>query len=325
MERQSLFLLLLLLIVFLTGACRQQAAEPKRVFYLNSYHAGYGSSDDVMQGIKKTLDGQPVELEVFFMDTKRKPAEAAIQLKAREALARIGEFNPAVIIPSDDDAVKYVIEPYLKEGPVPGVFCRVNRTAEQYGLPAYNVTGMLEVLPLRASLQILRQYYPDMQKVFVLLENSTSEIKNKDFLDSLYRNEGLTPEYALVSDFGEWKEQFSRANREADVIYLPTNGAIKGWDQAETQAFVAEYIRKPMFTTDDFMMPYAVFGRTKVAVEQGEWAARTALEILKGTSPAAIPITRNHQSKVWVNPELAQAIGFRPGIKLLREAEQVEV
>ena len=85
---------------------------------------------------------------------------------------------------------------------------------------------------------------------------------------------------------------FITANAESDAIFLPTNGAIRGWKNDEAREFVGEHIQIPVFTCDDFMMEFSVMGITKVTREQGEWAARRALEILKGRSSSDIPVAR---------------------------------
>jgi ABC-type uncharacterized transport system substrate-binding protein len=68
------------------------------------------------------------------------------------------------------------------------------------------------------------------------------------------------------------------------------------------------------------MMPYAVFGITKVAKEQGIWASKTAKKILKGESPSNIPVTRNQESRIWLNARLAERIDFRPKKEFLDKA-----
>ena len=73
----------------------------------------------------------------------------------------------------------------------------------------------------------------------------------------------MKPEYFLADNFEDWKKMFVMANDEADIIYLPTNGAIKDWNESMAIKFVKENIRKPVFTCDDFMMDYCVFGFTK--------------------------------------------------------------
>jgi ABC-type uncharacterized transport system substrate-binding protein len=263
-----------------------------------------------MAAIRETLGREGIALEVEFMDAKHHPDDADLRRRAGEVLASLRRFRPNLLIASDDDAVKYVLAPYYRDGPIPAVFCGVNWSARQYGLPTANVTGMLEVVPIEETLRQVQRMKPSTRRLCVLSENTVSERNNRELLDSRYKALSLDPQYALVDNFEEWKRAFLAAQRDSDVVYLPTNGAIRGWDAAAAAEWVRSNIRKPVITCDDFMMPYAVFGLTKVAREQGEWAARAALEILRGKRPGDIPMVPNTQTRCFVNPELADRIGF---------------
>jgi ABC-type uncharacterized transport system substrate-binding protein len=159
---------------------------------------------------------------------------------------------------------------------------------------------------------------PDVRSISVLSENSQSERNNRELLDTLYQNLELKVEYRLVDDFTQWKVAFEELSLSSDLIYMPTNGAIRNWNREEAMAFVQENLNVPTITCDDFMMDYCVFGLTKDAKEQGEWAAHTALEILEGRSPADIPYARNCRFNTYLNRRLANAIGF----SLLEEPEE---
>ena len=158
----------------------------------------------------------------------------------------------------------------------------------------------------------LRSYYPAMDKLLFLSENTTTLRKEKQLLDTLFNRVGVSPTHELVDDFAQWKVVFKEANQIYDIIYLPTHGAIKGWDHDEAVRFISQNIQVPIVTTEDFMMPYAVFGLTKVAKEQGIWVAVTAKKILNGSDPGDFPVTRNQQSSYWINSNLAEKIGFKP-------------
>ncbi|RIV17978.1 hypothetical protein DYU11_30185 [Fibrisoma montanum] len=314
--------LLGILMMSLKPAKLLKPKEVYQVLYINSYHAGYGSSDSVMAGIRQTLAASDnVALNVCFMDTKRHPDLATA--KAQAIKQQIDYLKPDLVIASDDDAVREVVVPYLKNSSIPVVFCGVNWSAKAYGLPVANVTGMLEVVPIRETLETMKRCYPQARKLVILSENSPAEQKNTQVLDTLYRALGFSPEYALVDDFNAWKQAFRDVNQTADLIYLSTNGSIRGWQNEEVRAFVAQTIRRPVITCDDFMMPYAVYGQTKVAREQGEWAARTALKILQGAKPASFPLTRNLQSVCWFNPTLAERIQFKPDTKQLQSCRKL--
>jgi ABC-type uncharacterized transport system substrate-binding protein len=317
------FLISVIISLFLAG-CAFPEKGKRKIFYINSYHQGYGSSDDVMEGIKEVV-GESAELMIAFMDTKRNSDSASIGLKVREVLESIRSFQPDVIIASDDDAIKYIIEPHFKNGNIPIVFCGVNWSADAYRLPAEHVTGMLEVLPFSETVSAVRHAFPHAKSLTVLSENSNSECRNMEVMQHLFDELALKVNFTLVDDFENWKAGFVEASEMADIIYLPTNGAIKNWNNADAATFVEQHISKSVITCDDFMMPYAVFGLTKVAKEQGEWAAATALKILDGAKPSSIAITKNTQSQGWINLPLADKIGFElpdeimENIKIIRE------
>ena len=222
-------LFIYILFAFVLSSCGG-GEDTRKIFFVNSYHDGYPSSDSVMIGIQETLAGKDIDLEIFYMDTKRNPEEDQIKGKVREALKKIEQFSPDVIIASDDNAVKYLVAPYLDTAGVPVVFCGVNWSAEQYGL-GKNITGILEVSPLRECISTIKRQNLDINHITVLSENTTSEKNNTVLLDTLYRNLGFDVDYRLVYDFKQWKTAFEEASLLTHLIFLPTNGAIRGWNR----------------------------------------------------------------------------------------------
>ena len=289
----------------------QHHSELPRVFYINSYHPGYGSSDDITAGIEEVLEGK-VDLEIHYLDSKRNPESVLIEQNMNNLLDRVSEFDPDVIIASDDNAVKYVIEPFYKKGDIPIIFCGVNWDATMYQLPPANVTGMLEILPVSESLKVLRDTYPQMEKIAVISENTTSEMKNHEALKPIFSKANLSAEYTLVDEFEEWTDAIVQANSRSDIIYLPTNCSISNWDREKAIKLIRNKVDIPVFSCDDFMMPYAVFGLTKVAKEQGEWAAEACLKVLNGVPVREIKWTSNSKFEYWFNKANAERIGFEP-------------
>jgi ABC-type uncharacterized transport system substrate-binding protein len=309
------------LIAVISG-CERPGA--RKLFYINSYHPGCASSDAVMEGIYEVVGASTARLDVFFMDTKRFPESDAIAAKVQEVMEVIKRLQPEVIIVSDDSAVKYVVSEHFKQGPIPCVFCGVDWTCEPYGLPTDNVTGMLEVWPVRETVEALRPYYPNMKRVMVLSGNTVSGQKNEAMLATIFAEVGLNATCASVDTYDEWRMHFLKANAESDVIFLAAGGAIKDWDSEDAQAFVRKHTQAPVLTCDDSLMKYAVFGVTKVAQEQGQWAAHTALRIVRGKSPAQIPVAQNQQTIAYVNETLADKIGFKPEAALLERCHRMK-
>ena len=284
--------------------------QKPKILFVNSYHKGYPSSDEITSAISEGFPLDDYDLKINYLNTKREQDTLTISRKTKALFKLFENFAPNVVIASDDNAVKYFVARYLKNKNVPVIFCGVNWDAGQYGLPVENITGILEVLPLPELLSGIRQQYPGNKKLCVLSENTTSEQNNKKLLDTLFVNQGYSPTYSLVDNFEQWKIAFLEATQSQSIIYLPTNGAIKNWNDEEAEQFVSENIKYPVVTCDDFMMKYCVFGMTKIAREQGEWAVQQAKEILIGTSPSDIPVAKNKQVNVWLNKKLVDKINF---------------
>lgn len=299
------------------------AAEParaqagKKVLFVNSYHQGYEWSDGIEEGALKVLRGSGASVEFFRMDTKRNGDEKSKKAAGLAAKALIEKMHPDVVILSDDNAVKYVLEPYFKNAATPFVFCGVNWDASPYGLPYRNATGMVEVALTRQLVDKLLEYGKGKRVGYLTVDNETERIDQKAFHQQLK----LTfAEERLVKSFADWKAAFVELQGKVDVLLLGNYAGLTGWNDVEAKAFVEANTKLPSGGMYDFMMPYTMLGLTKVAQEQGIWAAKAAVQILGGAAPSAIPIAPNKEGQIMLNVKLAAKGGvvFKP--ELVRNA-----
>ena len=203
-----IILLLALPILALFSSCGMQDEERFKIVYVNSYHQGHPPSDQITAGLMESLPVDSFEVIAHFMDTKRNPSQEYIETKAAALLDSIKDVNPDLLIVSDDNAVKYLVKPHLQDRDMPVVFCGVNWSADQYGLSRNNVTGILELLPVEEVIAKMQSYYPSMQRLLVLNENTTTSRKTQPILDTLLNRIGIEVTQALVDDFESWKEAF---------------------------------------------------------------------------------------------------------------------
>lgn len=275
----------------------------QKVFYINSYHVGYPSSDQVEAAIQKELKDS-FDLKTFYLNAK-KASPKTITKNAKKAWKKIKKFKPEIILVSDDNAVESFVVTYLEKLNVPILFCGVNWSAEKYGLPAQKVTGMLETLPVVQCLETIEKSNYEFDSITILSENSTAEIKNKNTLTPIFESRRLKVTYKMVRDYSEWKNEFLKSQFPGNIVFMPTNGSIKNWDNDNAEIFTLENTKVPTFSCDDFMVRYACFGLTKVSLEQGEYVAKTAKKILtKEVSVKDIPIVRNQMTECRQNTEL---------------------
>lgn len=287
-----------------------------KVYYVNSYDIGYSTSDRVEKIIVDYCNKNNIEIKLAHLNSKRIKDENHLLNLADSIVLDIQQFKPNYLLTSDDAAITYIVEPFFYNSKIPVLYCGVNWSKEAYQLNDSIEKGMLEVLPLRACIDTITHYFSAIHKIGILSENSLSEQNNTRLLDTLYRHAGLEPEYSLVSNFEKWKESFLELNSSCDLLYLPSNGAIQNWSKEEAIQFIDQNMKIPIITCDDFMMPYAVFGMTKVVEEQGEWLIQNLSRLIDGNSITQVENTQNNRASFYWSPSLADAINFHPGVSL---------
>jgi ABC-type uncharacterized transport system substrate-binding protein len=251
------------------------------------------------------------------MDTKRNGDEKFLKDQILKVKGYIEQTKPDVVIVSDDNAAKAMVA-HFKNTPLPWVFCGVNWDASVYGLPFKNATGMNEVALTVQLVDALKSYAKGSRIGYLTVDTETERTEARYFKNQLKL---AFAQEKMVKTFADWKETFRKMQGEVDLILLGNVAGINDWNEAAAAAFVAETVKVPVGAMYDFMMPYAMLGMTKIAEEQGIWAGKTALAILKGTPPSSIPVAANKEAKLYLNVKLASKAGvvFKP--ELVKNAE----
>ncbi len=303
---------------FSTNNMRLQQVKKRRVLYINSYHQGYHWSDGISSGIKAELGKRnDIDLKIFRMDTKRNKSKKFKLKVAIKAKGLIEAWKPDIVIASDDNVAKYLIVPYYKNATLPFVFCGLNWDASVYGFPCSNVTGMIEVSLVKELLKLLGKFARG-QRVAILAPDTTTSRKEVRFYRTVL---GIKPNrIRLVKTISEWKKAFVFLQRSNDILLLETLVGFTNESSSILSNFVKKHIKIPIGTTASTIAKYSVVCFAKSPQEQGEWAAKTALRILSGTKPSAIPIVKNHRARIILNMSLARKLEIKFSIEMIDNA-----
>ncbi|MDX2507734.1 MAG: ABC transporter substrate binding protein [Gammaproteobacteria bacterium] len=296
----------------------EENKSAKRILFIDSYHQSYSWSAGIVAGVRSILEPMAVEMKIFSMDSKRKSDADSIKQAALRAKAEIESWQPDLLIASDDNASKYLIEPYYKNADLPVVFCGVNWDASLYGYPYQNATGMEEI-SLIAPLpkELLR--FAKGNRLGILSGNVLSDRQN---VSNYIRKAGVVFDKRIfVSNVEQWQEAFLRLQNEVDMLILENSMSISGWEKETMHQFIMQHTKIPSGTTQARMIPYVLLGFLQVPEEQGQYAAKTALRILAGESPDAIPIVNNQRVNASVNLDMAEKLGVIFEIGFLRNAQ----
>ena len=251
------------------------------------------------------------------MDTKSNKDEEFKKQAALKAKKVIDEWQPDIVVASDDNASKYLIVPYFKDSKLPFVFCGVNYSAAEYGFPASNITGMIEVSPNPQVLKSLRKYAKG-ERIGYMGANVLTGQKEFEWLS---QKEGIKfSSVKLVNTFAEWKAAYLELQKTVDMLLMVNPVSVKGWDHEEALKFIFEHTEIPSGTTLLHATPYTLLGYVRIAGEQGWWAGKAALKILHGTPPTQIPLAQNKSSRVYLNMKLAKKLNIKFPMDLIKDA-----
>lgn len=281
----------------------------KKVLFVDSYAPDYEWSKILTSTIRKVIEESGATFNEIHLDTKNNASPEFIGRAVERARRKIDSFDPDVVIASDDNASKYLIVPYYKGKDLPFVFCGVNWSAKEYGFPAKNVTGMLEVVPYLELIDLLKKTAGKTHvKIATLGPDLLSERKTvrlvKEILDLSF------DQAVYVKTFDEWKEAFRSLQSEVDLLIMPNANGVKGFNEAEAIAFVEAETKIPTGSVFAWMKDYVALTYAASAEEHGRWSAKTALKILEGTSPGDIPLTRNAEGRIFLNDKLISKLGL---------------
>ena len=278
--------------------------------WIASYAPGYEWNDGIERGLRSTL-GSKCKLDTFFMDTRGNKSPAHARQQALAAKQLIEQRRPDVVIASDDNASKYLVLPYFKNSDIPIVVNGINWSVDEYGYPFNNVTGMVEISPIRPLLRLVaKQLGHHKSRALYLAPNTHTSRKSYKYYRKHLAHEGITLEALHTNTFSEWKQGFL-AGQEYDLLLLSNNSGIENWDNNEAADFALTNSATLSISLNRWMTPYSMIVFTKVAEEQGEWAAKVALEILNGTKPGDIPMTANQRWDEYLNIKLLDAAGIQ--------------
>ncbi len=316
------FIISVLLLVAVLGCIKPS----EKVLLIFSYHPEHPWVVEETRGAEDIFEERGVEIEKFYLDTKRNTSAEWKEEVAEEAVRKIDDFKPDLVIVFDDNACELVAKEYIGES-LPFVFCGMNGEPEDYGFPAQNITGVIERHHLEATIELLRRLVPDVEKLAIMSDDSPT---SQAFIT---RVRNIIPpveisEFYTTNDFDAWKAEVNRLQTNVDAIGIYVYHTIK--ENSEEQSLPPEDVlgwtlensELPGFAFSDFTVRDGVLcGVTVSGYEQGMTAAEIAIRILNGETPADIPIKCPEEGTPMINEIRAEELNIEIPADVLEEVE----
>jgi len=311
MKKKVLFFLLVLITTL--WSCTKERA--KKVFVVFSYHPEFSWVISENGGIDEVFEGKKLEVERFYMDTKRKTGLEWMKQVSDSAIARIETFKPDVLMVFDDNACEWVAKHYVNTD-LPVVFAGMNNEPSDYGFPAENVTGVIERIPFYDIISFLKTLVPEVQSVAFISDDSPTSEGIEDNLKELELPVDVA-EIVATNDFREWKAKIVEWQDKVDAIGVLTFNTITDTLTGESLKpekvidWIVENNKIPDFASFEFGVEYGLLcGATSPASAQSIVAAEMALKILGGVKPADLEIVNPENVIKLLNTKRAEQLGI---------------
>jgi ABC-type uncharacterized transport system substrate-binding protein len=322
-------------VLSITAAAQQQPPTPgKKILLIHSYHAEYPWVAAITAGVRKALAGENITLSIFYMDTKRNTAVSWKTKAGEQARKMIVEWQPDAVIAADDDAQLFVTRNYVNKKPW-FVFCGVNGEPADYGLPAANVTGIIERPFFAESLaylkQVLRYSSRAVNRAVVISDTGATSVGALSYMRSEAQDTDFKVlGYHLISDFPRWQKRITEYNAEETVICIYTYhtikspGAAASMDPQQLLQWTAANCIVPTVGFLDFAIEGGLLcGVVESGEEHGYEAARMALDLLCGKDIRSLPIKRANRGLKMINLQTAEKLGISVPEDVIKSADRV--
>ena len=272
--------------------------DVRNILLLNSYHKGYVWSDEIIRGVEEALAGQPVELHVEYLDTKRQfdePYRALLKLLLRQ---KHDKHRFDLVITSDNNAFDFMLnqaDDLFEQLPL--VFCGVNSVQEKELAGRKNMTGVNEQADLRGNLLLIQRMHPLCRRVVVVTDDTTTGRRVQAEVHQLIAEQGedgLQVELLYDVTLGELAESVRQLDEQTVVLYTfffrDRDGIFV--DEERGARLVCSQSAVPVYGAWNFNLNHGIVGGYLISgYDQGVAAAQKALRILTGTPASEIPVT----------------------------------
>ncbi len=296
---KRIFVYLLLAVSFC--AAQTDNYHSYNILILNSYNLGLNWTQDMNNAILEYFQSQSnVSFQVEFLDAKISTIENLYEQYYEFMKIKYKKTKFDCIISTDDDAYQFLLK-YGDAcfGHIPVIFCGVNQYDKSQLIGHDNFTGVIEILDIRATIDLALQLHPDTENIIY--------INDKTLSGQHYLNETMSyideykPKYN-VQIISDWTmdniESYLKNEKSKSVIILIAynlDGAGHSFKHRQTISYIKNACDFPIYSASDFFLGYgAVGGKMAFGHIQATYAATLADRILHGKPVSEQPvITKN--------------------------------
>lgn len=267
------------------------AEHQKRVLFISSYHPGFPTFFQQVNGIKSILRKNDILLDIEHMDTKRFPHKEQWTIFKSTLRYKLNHTEPYdALIVADDNALIFAIEQQnklFKDMPI--VFMGINnieKAIEQNNNP--QITGVVEAVSMIETIELMIALCPKAERIAAIVDNTPS---GQSDLETFYKTSKTfkSHEFSEISLAGNtWSEFLTSLTSIDDKSAILLLSAYKDKNNTtytfeESLEKIRKATKQPIFHLWYHGIGEGLLGGKIIShFEQGKTAAEITQQILSG-------------------------------------------
>ncbi len=303
--KSFLVVILMLFAAPLFAAAAQDG--PYRVLVLESFRNTLAVNTDWHDGILRGFKTSPdphVEIDVESPDLSHFGEEEYIQGLIELYRFKYRDQKPHLIIPTYTPALQFLLDYGEELFPgVPIVFCGASSRFLETVQLRPNITGVSSFWDIAGTVKLALQLQPDTRRVMVIVGAGAMDQKFERVARAALLEFENKLEFSWIrgAPLAELSIMASELPEQSVILYLVQMRDRDGQNHIPISmvAAVSSVTKAPIYGLWDTLIGHGIIGGRLVSLEEeGYQAAQMSLRILRGESPAAIPIIDKKQNRV---------------------------
>lgn len=292
-------------IIFIFCCCfclSANAQEKKKILIINSYHQGLSWTDNILQGIKKSLkpEEEHIDFYIEYMDTKRFYGERYFEKFFNFMKQKYNGIKFDLIVVSDNDALLFIGKYYQQLFyRTPVIFCGVNDFSDKL-IEKHRkwFTGVAEETDIAGTIDIALKLHRDTQRVYIINDITTTGLAMKKSLIEILPRFPSSINFIMLEnpDMKELPKEVEKIPSKSIILLLLANRDRTGnfFAYEESLDLLYSHSRVPIYGVWDFYLGRGIVGgKLTSAFLQGKKAGELALQVLHGKLPSELPVIKD--------------------------------
>lgn len=310
-------IILLLIFASQSASAVSNDSDEYEILYINSYHQGHDWSDNIAKGVTDYFkDDNDVKIFTEYMDTKQYPQEAHLENLYSLYFEKYKNRQFDAIITSDDNALFFVLKHQknlFQDTPV--IFCGVNEVPADFQEKYPKVTGILESLPIKETIDTAIKVNPKpLKEIYIITDTTETGLSYRILTDDIIQN---YPQVRFTQIYNITMNQLSydvkNLPKDLAIIYIAFNRDSEGntFTNKEAVNQISKNSDVPIYTMTDYLLYSDVAGGIVVSsYDHGYQASEIAHEVIRGRNPSDIAIEKDSKYYPAFNYETLEEFNF---------------